>query len=431
MRRGAWTFGTQGLSSLSNFLVTAVILFGVSGRPFALFSVAFTIYMLVLQGVRYVIGIPVLLGAQPVDMATAAETPPAPDATDPSPPVTTTLGPEGDRTPSAEPIEPGAPSGLAAGVGLAVLPALLVTALAWHEAAPMVLVLAAGLPFLLAQDALRHVAIAQGRPHLAVTADGAWLGLQLAGSAILLAGTGDGARGEATALFAIWVAAGAVSCGLLTVLLRARPGLERAMAWARANAALCRRVALEFVVTSGGYYTLCFGLAARAGAEELGLLRAAQTLFGPASVLVLGGATFGVPESVRMGHDRHETVRFARRLSLALGGISAACGLAVWALLPAVGPDILPDTWRAVRAVMPWLTVYGTALGVGAGATAALRARGDSRWVLTTRATASAVSLSLGLVATPALGVRGTLLGLLVAECMLAARSWARFHRLL
>jgi len=409
-------------------VVTAVILFGVSGRPFALFSVVFTMYMLVLQGVRYVIGIPVLLGAQPVDDATGAGTPPLPDATDPSPPLTAILEPEAGRTPG-EPVEPGAPSGLAGGVGLAVLPALLVTALAWHEAAPMVLVLAAGLPFLLAQDALRHVAIARGHPHLAVTADGAWLGLQLAGSAVLLAGTGGRGRGEATALFAIWVAAGAVSWALLTVLLRARPRLERALAWARANAALGRRVALEFVVTSGGYYTLCFGLAALAGAEELGLLRAAQTLFGPATVLVLGGATFGVPESVRMGHDRHEMLRFARRLSLALGAISAACGLVVWALLPAVGPDILPDTWRAVRVVMPWLTVYGTALAAGAGATAALRARGDSRWVLTTRATASAVSLSLGLAATPALGVRGTLLGLLVAECVLAARSWARSHR--
>ncbi|MFP5319065.1 MAG: hypothetical protein ACLGI2_12330 [Acidimicrobiia bacterium] len=416
-----------------------MILFGVSGRPFALFSVCFTMYMLVLQAVRYAIGIPVLLGAQPVDGTGAphgaVDIPTAPPATDPAPPVTTpgpAAGPGGARTMQA-PVaaaHPAAPSGLAVLAGLAALPFLVVTALAWHEAAPMVLVLAAGLPFLLAQDALRHVAIAEGRPHLAVTADGAWLALQVAGSAVLLAGGGDVSTAGAVGLFAVWVGGGVASFGLLAALLGARPGFDAALAWARDNASLCGRVALEFVVTSGSYYTLCFALAALAGADELGLLRAAQTLFGPASVLVLGGATFGVPESVRIGRDQRETLRFAGRLSLALGGISAACGALVWALLPALGPGILPDTWRAVRDVMPWLTAFGTAIGIAAGATAALRAWGDSRWVLTTRAGAGAASLAVGLTLTPALGARGTLVGLLVAEALLAARSWDRLRRL-
>lgn len=394
-------------------------------------------YMLVLQAVRYVIGIPVLLGAQPVAGPGhgSVELPTAPAATDRAPPVTTAgpaAGPGGPRTMQAAvaPTHPGAPSGPAALAGLVALPFLVVTALAWREAAPMVLVLAAGLPFLLAQDALRHVAVAAGRPHLAATADGAWLALQIAGSVVVLAGGGDVGLADAVALFAVWVGGGAASYGLLAALLGARPRIDSAVAWARGNAALCGRVALEFVVTSGSYYTLCFALAALAGAEELGLLRAAQTLFGPASVLVLGGATFGVPESVRIGRDPHQTLRFAGRLSLALGGIAGACGALVWAVLPAVGPDILPDTWRAVRDVMPWLTVFGTAIGVGAGATAALRAWGDSHWVLTTRAAAGAISLVVGLGLTPALGARGTLVGLLLAESLLAARSWDRLRRL-
>jgi hypothetical protein len=398
VRRAAWTLTTQGLSSASNFALTLLALASVPARTFALFSVCFTTYLLVVQAIRYVIGIPVLLDAHE--------------------PEERREGPE-------------AASGLAAIAGLSVLPVLVAVAVLWPEVAPMMLVLAASMPLLLTQDALRHVAIAQGRAKAAALADGGWLAVQLVGSALLLTwGDGIEGSGRVAGLLALWGAGAALSSALLAVLLTLRPRLGRALAWLRANAAICRRVGVEFLVNSGSYYTLSYGLAALAGATELGYFRAAQTLFGPASVVLLGGAVLAVPESVRIRQTRKLMMRFAVRLSVALTVLSVVCGTMLVVALPVFGPTYLADSWRAIRAVVPWVTLFGAAIGAGAGALAALRALDASRWIVRSRAMASAAALVVGLPLGAWLGARGTLMALGAAEVVLAVRSWAQLRTL-
>lgn len=394
--RAAWTFVTQGLSSTSNFLLSAFVLAAVSARSFAVFAVCLTTYLLVVQFARNVVGIPVLvLNAHHRER-------------------------EGE----------GGAVAVAALSGLVAAVALLATAALWRAAAAQFLVLAGALPFLLAQDALRHVAIARGRPQLAAAGDGLWIGLQVAASvALFVTGTAG-----ATSLLAAWAAAGACSAAGLAAragLIRPvfAPGLTGARRWLRTSSALCRRLALEFVVTSGSYYALSYGLAVVAGSEQLGYLRAAQTVFGPASVLLLGGAVVGIPESVRLRHDTRRLLRLALLISAGLTVLSLACGLAVYALLPSFGPDLFPDSWSAVREVVPWLTLFGTAIGAAAGAIASLRALDASRWVLQGRGVAGAIALAVGLPATAPFGARGALLGLALGEGVLAARAWSELAR--
>lgn len=388
-RRAAWTFTSQGLSSASNFGVTVLVLAAVPARTFAVFSVCLTTYLLLLQLARYVIGIPLLVGAEDPDQAPAV--------------------------------------GLAAVAGAGVAPLFVVAAAFWRPGRSLLLALAVTMPFLLAQDALRHAAIARGRPELAAAGDGAWLLLMGAGSAVALAAK---AHVTATELVAVWAAAGAVSAALLSWWLRLRPVTGGAPGWLLANRVLCRRVAVEFAVNSGSYYALCYGLAALAGAVQLGYLRAAQTLFGPASVVLLGGAALGVPESVRMRADGARLVRFAAGLSAGLAALSIGCGAAVYAALPAAGPKLFPDSWAAIRSVMPWLTLFGTAIGAGAGAIAGLRALGASRWVLRGRGVTGAVALAVGLPASAWFGARGTFVGLGLAECGLALLAWGEVRRM-
>lgn len=395
--RALWTIGTQALSSASNFLLSGVVLVVASARAFAVFSICLTTYLLVLQFARFVIGIPVLIQ----------------QATSP--------GHLQDRNTAEE--RDGA-AGFAVLSGLAIAPALVLVAAVWPESAPQFLVLAAAMPFLLAQDALRHVAIAAGRPQLAVAADGTWVVLQVLGFAIAVAA---GSESPAT-LLAVWCAAGAVSAVGLGGLLHATPAVTRSIAWLRRNAALCRRLAVEFLVNSGSYYALSYGLVIMAGAAELGDFRAAQTLFGPASVLLMGGAALGVPESVRMRRNRSHLLRLSARLSVALTVLSLACGLGVYALLPIVGPELFPS-WPAVRAVIPWLTLFGAAIGAGAGPVAILRALGASRWLLHARTLAACIVLGVGLPASAWLGARGAFLALALGECILAARAWRQVTR--
>lgn len=388
-RRAVWTFTSQGLSSASNFVLSGLVLATVPAHSFAVFSICLTTYLLLLQLARYVIGIPVLMGT--------------------------------DAPPAAV--------GVAAGAGLAVVPAFLAAAAFWGAGGSLLVVLAVAMPALLTQDALRHVAIARGRPDAAAAGDGWWLGLQLLGSATLLVATDGGTSARATQLVAVWAAAGVVSAALLCRWLRLRPAIDGAREWLRANRVVCGRVAVEFAANSGSYYALSYGLAALAGTIQLGYLRAAQTLFGPASVLLMGGAVLGVPESVRMRADGRRMTRFALALSAGLAALSVVCGAAVYAALPAVGPHLFPDSWRAVRAVMPWLTLFGAALGAGAGAIAGLRALGATRWVLVGRGITGAAALAAGLPAGAWFGARGTFVGLGVAECGLTVWAWGELRR--
>ena len=393
--RALWTFGTQGLSSGSNFVLTAVVLAVAPPRGFAVFSICLTSYLLLLQFARYVIAVPVLVAEARSQSA----------------------GQDADRAAR------NAMTGFAALAGLVAGPPLLLVALLWREAAPQFLLLAAAMPFLLVQDSLRHVAIGSGRPKLAAAADGAWVGLQVVGfSVAIVVGVGS-----AAALLGIWAGAGALSAMLLGVLLHARPVLGQSTRWLRDNIEVCRRLAVEFVVNSGSYYALSYGLAVFAGAEQLGYLRAAQTLFGPASVVLMSGATLGVPESVRIRKRGSGLVRFAFLLSGSLTVLALGCGAAVYVLLPAVGPHLFPS-WRAVREVMPWLTLFGAAIGAGAGPISSLRALSASRWVLTARTLTSGLALLIGLPASVWLGAKGALLGLALGECVLSVRAWVRLR---
>lgn len=394
--RAAWTFVTQGLSSTSNFLLSAFVLAAVPARSFAVFAVCLTTYLLFVQFARNVVGIPVLV----------------------------LYADDRDDGGVGRAVAVACLSGMVAAI------ALVITAALWREAAGQLLVLAVAMPFLLAQDALRHVAIARGRPQLAAGGDGLWIGLQVAASAALFA---TGTAG-ATSLLAAWAGAGACSAAGLATWSRLlgplfAPGLTRARQWLECHAGLCRRLALEFVVTSGSYYALSYGLVAVSGSEQLGYLRAAQTVFGPASVLLLGGAVVGIPESVRLRHDLRRLLRLALLISAGLTVLSLACGLAVYALLPAFGPDLFPDSWSAVRDVIPWLTLFGASIGAAAGAIAGLRALDAGRWILQGRGIAGAMALAVGLLATVRFGARGALFGLALGEGVLAVRAWSEVVR--
>lgn len=395
-RRVAWNLGAQALWSASNFVLVLLALVSVPARPFAVFSVAITTYYLAAQLARAVVGIPVLLsGSGPDDPAAArADDPPAAMAA-------------------------------SALMGLVLAVPVAAVGLLWREGWGPFVVLAAGLAPLLLQDALRHLAIARYRPEVATGGDAVRLAAELVlATAVLVLGWES-----ATALMGVWVASAAVSVGWLVVRLDARPRLDRALGWYRANAVLCRRLGIEFAMTASGFYVLSYALAALAGAEEVGYLRAAQTLFGPASVLLLGGAVLGVPEGVRARHEPAQLLRFAARLSAMLVALSLACGVAVYLALPAVGPRLFADIWEPVQDVMPALTVFGAALGFAAGPIACLRAVDDMRWIVTARMASTVLALVVGLPAAGAWGARGMLAALAFSEWVLAARAWVRLRR--
>lgn len=388
--RSAWTLAGQAASSGSNFFLALFILATADRREFADFSVTVTAYLLVTQLTRSSFSVATLIlysGRQRHDGAV--------------------FGP---------------PVGAAVATGAVAAAFFVLAGLLYPPGRSMFLIAAAALPVLQYQDATRHVAFAQGDARLAAECDVFWVGVQLG----LSTAAGLLGRGSPTVLFAIWAVSGCLSALLLGRRLGVPPAVNRCWRWLRANAALCQRLAGEFVVNSGVYYLLSYALLVTASAEELGRWRAAQALVGPVSVLLMGGTTLGVPESVRVRTSGAALLRFAIVLSAGLALAASVGGCLAYLLLPSVGPTLFPETWELARPVLPALTLFTGAVAASAGALAALRAGGQSGWILRVRVVTAVVALAIGLPLSSRMGAPGALIGMTIAESGFAGLAWVR-----
>ena len=392
--RSAWTLVGQAASSGSNFVLAVAMLATATTHEFGVFSVAISAYLLVTQLTRSAFSLPLMV----LYSGTQAEK-------------------------DARRFGPAAGAAVATGLLAAVV--FVVAGVAYPAGRTMFLVLAAAIPFLLYQDVLRHVAFAEGTPKRAAEADILWIGAMAALACV----AGLLGRGSPVVLFLGWSLAGVLSGGFLGLRLRVPPDVAGAWCWLRTHARLCRQLATEFVVNSGSYYVLSYGLVVVTDAEQLGRWRAAQALIGPVSVLLLGGTALGVPESIRVRDRRSSLRRFAVTLSMAMSAMALAGGAFAYLVLPAVGPTLFAQTWESARPVLPVLTLFAVAVGASVGAIAGLRARDLSGWLVGARAVSGAVAVVLGLGLASEFGAIGALTGLLVPEAGFACVAWLRFNK--
>ncbi len=391
MGRSAWTLVDQAASSGSNFILALSVLATADRTQFAAFSVAVTGYFLITQLTRSAFSLPVLILYSD------------------------------DRGPHHR-SAPAVAASVVTGVAGAI--AFVVAASAFEADRTLFFILAVALPFLQYQDAVRHVAFAGAVPKVAAQADSTWVVVQIVATVVAaLAG-----RATPTVLVAIWAFAGSISGILFGARLGAVPQFTRIRRWSRENSRLCFRLCVEFLLNSGSYYALSYGLVAIAGADQLGRWRAAQALIGPVSVLLLGGTTLGVPESVRVKDRQTSLWRFAALLSTGLGAVAVIGGAVAYVVLPALGPSLFPDTWQTARPVLPVLTVFAAAVGASTGPIAALRACSQVGWIVRGRAASGGVGLFVGLILASRWGAVGALAGLSLAESGFGLASWVRLR---
>jgi O-antigen/teichoic acid export membrane protein len=392
-----WSFGGQFLSSSGNFLVTAVVLAVASQAEYAVFSICFTTYLLAVLLFRALVAIPVtLLYSGHREAKSGADT------------------------------EENAALTLGVIVACASAPMLAIASLLLDGNRDQFFILAVALPFLLYQDGARYIAFARGCPAMAAKSDALWFGLQVAGFAVaFLLG-----RASPASLFATWAISGALAGIMIGLRLHLPLRAAGAAAWLGAHWQLCRRLLMECVITSGGVYAMLYALVVVADSGQLGRLRAAQTLLGPVSVLLLGGAALGVPESVRTREDGPGMRRFAVRLSVFLATFTVVCGVCVYLALPAFGPHLFPSSWSAARPLIPLLVVFNMALGASTGPISGIRALGDTGWIVRGRSVSTMILLGVGLPTAAFLGAGGAVLGLALAESALAVAAWRHFDRL-
>src|SRR5437660_3941899 len=155
IRRAGWGFFDQGLSSATNFALTALVAGSVSVNQFGAFTLVYAVYGLFL-------GVCEGFASTPLTVRFSAET--------------------GSRLHAAERDSVGSALaiGLVGGIGC-----LSVSPFAGHDLGTSLAAMGVMLPGLLLQDAWRYAFLARAKPALAAFNDGVWAVLQFTGIGVL------------------------------------------------------------------------------------------------------------------------------------------------------------------------------------------------------------------------------------------------------
>lgn len=242
---------------------------------------------------------------------------------------------------------------------------------------PMVVV-AVQFPLLMVQDVVRYIWLAERRPWRAARTDFVWVVVSVAGYGVALA-----AGGGTTAMTAAWALGGSVS-GLLDLLVLRLPLLDRShLGFARRHWDLTHNQAIEAFLQYGSSVFAVALLGLVASLKAVGQVNLGTSLLGPLRALLLGVAMAAVPDAV---HTAKEGVAVLRRhilvVSLCLGAMAAACGVAIQVIPDGLGTLIVGKNWHAAQAIAVPLSVGFLGLAVSFGPLVGLRSQERARVIV-------------------------------------------------
>jgi len=346
LRRASWNLIDQGLSALTNVVLSFVVAREVSATAFGSFSIAFIIFGLAIGLERAWVG-------EPMSIRHAS------------------LNDEEMR-----PIRSGA---LGASLGMTIPLSLIVAAVGLAVGGGLghtLIALACVLPGLILQDTCRMVFFAERKPARAAGNDAIWALIQFTALAVLLLG---GARQPWEFVLA-WGGAATICAIGGMVVLRAWPNVLGTIRWMREHFSLGGYLFAEYLLGIGVYQGGILLVGAFLGRANIGSLRASLVLLGPLGILSAAMTTFLLPEV-----SRRPELPSSTRMKVALGCSSGlvlvtAIYTAVLLLLPtSVGVAMLGDTWAGAREVLIPMATWSAAAAASAGPALMLYAMGLAR----------------------------------------------------
>jgi hypothetical protein len=424
----AYSVADQGVAALTNIAVLVVAARESSAEGFAVFSIVYMTFTVVLGVQSSFVGQALVLERDGAKGGSGRGGGGAgPDGADDT-------APEGPVIPSwAEP-DPDAPPPPATGVASACRSAVTFSALAATavggttalllalvpgELAHGLAVLGLVLPVVLLHDVLRYCFAALRLPHHALLGD--LLRLVVAVPALVLQPDGS----SPARLTAVW-GASALPALLLCLALAAYRLRGARGDWRRylRRGHLGRRFVVEFAVGNGATQLSVIGLGLVASQLAVGALRGATTLYGPMNVLYNSATSFGPPVMHRIPNLRGK-LRSATALAALLTG-TAAAWTSVLVLLPdSAGRELLGDTWASTSALLPATGSQYAGIALGTSALLTLRVlRPES--TLPIQVVFSLLSVGCMLTGYAAGGVLGAAWGLCAGSALKAAALWLR-----
>ncbi len=319
-KRASWNLIDQMISSLTNAILSFMVARAVDPTTFGGFAVAFTVFTLVIGGVRALCTAPLNIRFSDVDPAEQRR-------------------------------------GAAAATGLSLLIAVVVGLgtvaaglLLRGSTGEALLVMGLVLPAVIVQDSYRYVFFSRQTPAMAAVNDGVWAVLQIGSVAVLLS-VGVSSVGP---FVLVWGVAGAAAVLLALRQSATLPAPRRALGWLREQNDLTRYTFASWATQQGTMQGALLVIAAIGTVVANGALRGAQILLGPATIISSSALTFAIPE-----FSRRRRTMTDRQWVLAACGVSAAVALlalcwgAIFLLMPdSVGEYLLNETWAGTRELL-------------------------------------------------------------------------------
>ncbi|MFL6052242.1 MAG: hypothetical protein ACJ72W_04890, partial [Actinoallomurus sp.] len=213
------------------------------------------------------------------------------------------------------------------------------------------------------------------------------------------------------------------------------PRILTAADWLRENGDLTRPYLIEGVVlTICGYATLLV-VGRISGLAAVGALRAADTLFGPASVVIGAGRVIAISELSRLAaHRPHRIGRATILFALGLAAIGGTTGLLAMALPTDVGTWLFGRSWQLMVPLLPAQTVYRITQGAVLGPAGTLRAMEAVRPLFIFRLTTAVALISaaaMGAALAGAVGAATGLASIMTLSCLYGTVLYLRYrHRI-
>lgn len=394
VKRYGWGVIDQGVSSLTNFLVGALVARTLSAEQFGAFSIAFAIYGIILGLSRAATSEPLLVRAHELNDAAEQAT------------------------------------GTALAIGFLFIPAsAIIGLLVTGSVGLAIAVLGLCLPILLLHDAWRFVYIANDTPKSALKIDALW-GVILVPVIIALAASGVG---TAWPYLLAWGASAGLP-SLLAVIMSATapPQVRELKRWLSVHRDLIVPFAGEFVLLSLSSHGITIALGIFAGVAASGTFRAAQLILGPVTVMLMGLSTIAVPDMSRTWSSRPNEL--TRRLIM-YTFIIASLPI-TWAIFSAfaipnwLGTAMIGDAWiRAHPLILP-LGVMLSLSAISGSPALGMRALQEAGSMLRLRFRTAPLVTTMGLAGTIFGGPLAAIVGLAGGHALSATWWWKSFINL-
>jgi O-antigen/teichoic acid export membrane protein len=395
-KRAAWGVVDQGLSSVTNFAVSILIVRSVTAHEFGAYALVFSTYLLLMGSARSLLTDPLVIRCSG-------------------------LPPRETRPAQAAATGGGLLFGLVFGtvifLGSFLLPAG--TDQAFRAFAVV-------LPGLLLQDMWRMTFFANATPAKAALNDAAWGVVQLVAIIALLVND----AGSIPAFVLAWGGGATFAAVLACVQGGLRPRVLESWRWMSANRDLGLPFLGAFGAQNGGSYISLYGLPVVASLATVGTLKAAQVLIGPLNVFFMSIVVTVGPEAVRV---RDRSVARLRKLLAVLGVgtmmVAVGWGVVLLLLPRSVGVQLLGENWDAARPVLIPLIIYRAALGLSDAAVMGLRVVEAAQRTLRLRLIITPLAVSAVLLGGWAYGAVGAATGSAILGWLAVPLWWRHFLR--